>query len=302
MRQYIGTMVIMRLPPLNAIRAFEAVCRHGSVLKAAEELGVVRGAVRQQIATLESHFGEKLFEREGRRLVPTPRSLRLADAAGTALAILQRASQEFQSEGQGRIRLGVPSAFAIWWLMPRLAMLQAALTGAEIDIVPISVVEPLSQHPELDAVIMGGEYRPASGITAIRFMDDEFGPVATPAIAAEISGNPAAMAVATCLASRSTPLLWSEWFSESGTPRVNFQHSQTFEDLLLSIGAARSGLGVAIAPRASIEDDLRRNLLVAPYGFVSRPAGYSLCCRNADMKRPAYVALRDWLQGACADG
>ncbi|MDM9626492.1 LysR substrate-binding domain-containing protein [Rhizobium sp. S152] len=288
----------MRLPPLNALRAFEAVCRHGSVLKAAEELGVVRGAVRQQIATLEAHFGVTLFERSGGRLVPTSKSLRLADAASTALAIIKRASQEFQSEGQERIRLGVPSAFAIWWLMPRLAMLQAAMGPVEIDIVPMTVVEQLSAHPELDAVIMGGEYRPASGVTAIRFMNDEFGPVATPMIAREILGNPAAMAGTTCLASRSAPSLWNEWFSESGTPRVAFQRSQTFEDLLLAIAAARSGLGVALAPRASIEDDLRRNLLVAPYGFVSRLAGYSLCCRNADLKRPAHVALREWLQDA----
>jgi len=59
-------MVIMRLPPLKAIRAFEAVCRHGSILGAAAELGVVRGAVRQQISILENYFGEKLFEPDGR--------------------------------------------------------------------------------------------------------------------------------------------------------------------------------------------------------------------------------------------
>ncbi len=71
----------MRPPPLNAIRAFEAVCRHGSILKAAEELGVVRGAVRQQIATLEDHLGEKLFVRDGRKLVPTDKAERLCRGA-----------------------------------------------------------------------------------------------------------------------------------------------------------------------------------------------------------------------------
>ncbi|MCW1408742.1 LysR substrate-binding domain-containing protein [Rhizobium sp. 1AS11] len=289
-----ANVVVMRLPPLNAIRAFEAVCRHGSILKAAEELNVVRGAVRQQIATLENHFGRKLFTRDGRRLVPTLPASTFAAAASAAFDILLRAASELEGAVPGRIRLGVPSAFAVWWLMPRAADMQASL-GHTIDIVPMTVVEPLQMHPELDAVIMGGEYRPAAGITALRFMADEFGPVATPALAATLPMDPAAMGALTMLASRSVPKLWDEWFVESRTPPVVFSRAQEFEDLLLALGAARSGLGIALAPRASIEDDLHRGHLVAPYGFISRPSGYSLCCRTPDAKRPAFAALSGWL-------
>ncbi|MGO6718852.1 LysR substrate-binding domain-containing protein [Rhizobium ruizarguesonis] len=287
-------VVPMRLPPLNAVRAFEAVCRHGSILKAAEELNVVRGAVRQQIATLENHFGRKLFTRDGRRLVPTPQASAFAEASSAAFDILLRAASELEGVVPGRIRLGVPSAFAVWWLMPRVAGMQASL-GDTVDIVPMTVVEPLQMHPELDAVIMGGEYRPAAGITALRFMADEFGPVATPALAATLPKDPAAMGALTMLASHSVPKLWDEWFAESGTPPVVFSRAQEFEDLLLALGAARSGLGIALAPRASIEDDLQRGHLVAPYGFISRPSGYSLCCRTPDAKRPAFAALSGWL-------
>ncbi|MEH7879878.1 LysR substrate-binding domain-containing protein [Rhizobium laguerreae] len=287
-------VVLMRLPPLNAIRAFDAVCRHGSILKAAEELNVVRGAVRQQIDTLENHFGRKLFTRDGRRLVPTLQASAFATAASAAFDILQRAASELEGAVPNRIRLGVPSAFAVWWLMPRAADMQASL-GDTVDIVPMTVVEPLQMHPELDAVIMGGEYRPAAGITALRFMADEFGPVATPSLAATLSSDPAAMGALTMLVSRSVPKLWDEWFAESGTPPVVFSRAQEFEDLLLALGAARSGLGVALAPRASIEDDLKRGHLVAPYGFISRPSGYSLCCRTPDAKRPAFAALSGWL-------
>ncbi|MGO7445230.1 LysR substrate-binding domain-containing protein [Rhizobium ruizarguesonis] len=287
-------VVPMRLPPLNAVRAFEAVCRHGSILKAAEELKVVRGAVRQQIATLENHFGRKLFTRDGRRLVPTPQASAFAEASSAAFDILLRAASELEGVVPGRIRLGVPSAFAVWWLMPRVAGMQASL-GDTVDIVPMTMVEPLQMHPELDAVIMGGEYRPAAGITALRFMADEFGPVTTPTLAATLSKDPAAMGALTMLASRSVPKLWDEWFAESGTPPVVFSRAQEFEDLLLALGAARSGLGIALAPRASIEDDLQRGHLVAPYGFISRPSGYSLCCRTPDAKRPAFAALSGWL-------
>ncbi|MGO6842328.1 LysR substrate-binding domain-containing protein [Rhizobium ruizarguesonis] len=287
-------VVPMRLPPLNAVRAFEAVCRHGSILKAAEELKVVRGAVRQQIATLENHFGRKLFTRDGRRLVPTPQASAFAEASSAAFDILLRAASELEGVVPGRIRLGVPSAFAVWWLMPRVAGMQASL-GDTVDIVPMTMVEPLQMHPALDAVIMGGEYRPAAGITALRFMADEFGPVTTPTLAATLSKDPAAMGALTMLASRSVPKLWDEWFAESGTPPVVFSRAQEFEDLLLALGAARSGLGIALAPRASIEDDLQRGHLVAPYGFISRPSGYSLCCRTPDAKRPAFAALSGWL-------
>ncbi|WP_027685862.1 LysR substrate-binding domain-containing protein [Rhizobium leguminosarum] len=287
-------VVLMRLPPLNAIRAFEAVCRHGSILKAAEELNVVRGAVRQQIATLENHFGRKLFTRDGRRLVPTLQASAFAEASSAAFDILQRAASELEGAVPSRIRLGVPSAFAVWWLMPRMAGMQASL-GDTVDIVPMTMVEPLQMHPELDAVIMGGEYRPAAGITALRFMEDEFGPVATPSLAATLSSDPAAMGALTMLASRSVPKLWDEWFAESSTPPVVFSRVQEFEDLLLALGAARSGLGMALAPRASIEDDLKRGHLVAPYGFISRTSGYRLCCRTPDARRPAFAALSGWL-------
>jgi LysR family glycine cleavage system transcriptional activator len=287
-------VVLMRLPPLNAVRAFEAVCRHGSILKAAEELNVVRGAVRQQIDTLENHFGRKLFLRDGRRLVPTLQASAFAAAASAAFDILQRAASELEGVVPGRIRLGVPSAFAVWWLMPRAADMQACL-GDTVDIVPMTVVEPLQMHPELDAVIMGGEYRPAAGITALRFMEDEFGPVATPSLAATLSSDPAAMGALTMLVSRNVPKLWDEWFAESGTPPVVFSRAQEFEDLLLALAAARSGLGIALAPRASIEDDLQRGHLVAPYGFICRPSGYSLCCRTPDAKRSAFAAFASWL-------
>ncbi|MGO8657919.1 transcriptional regulator, partial [Rhizobium ruizarguesonis] len=86
--------------------------------------------------------------------------------------------------------------------MPRVAGMQASL-GDTVDIVPMTMVEPLQMHPELDAVIMGGEYRPAAGITALRFMADEFGPVTTLTLAATLSKDPAAMGALTMLASRS---------------------------------------------------------------------------------------------------
>jgi LysR family glycine cleavage system transcriptional activator len=289
-----------RLPPMNALRAFEAVARRGSILQAAAELGVVRGAVRQQIAALEAHFGVALFRRDGRGLVLTEKGRGYAEAVAPAFVLLARASAELEGGRHGRLALGVPSVLAMWWLMPRLAALQAALPQVEIDIMPLTVIEALSGHPELDAVIMGGEYRPSPEIVATPFMADEFGPVAAPGLAARLADGPAGLAGAVGLASRSAPTLWDDWFAESGVPPVRFARQQAFEDLLLAIGAARSGLGVAVVPRIAVEDDIARGALVAPWGFIARPGGYALCRRKSDVASRPLAALAEWLVAAGA--
>jgi LysR family glycine cleavage system transcriptional activator len=289
-----------RLPPMNALRAFEAVARRGSILQAAEELGVVRGAVRQHIAALEAHFGVALFRRDGRSLVLTEKGRGYAEAVAPAFALLARASAEMEAGRRGRLTLGAPSVLAMWWLMPRLAALQAALPQVEIDIMPLTVVEALSDRPELDAVIMGGEYRPSPEIVATRFMTDEFGPVATPSLAARLAEGPGALAQVVGLASRSAPTLWADWFAESGVTPVRFARQQAFEDLLLAIGAARYGLGVAIVPRIAAEGDIARGDLVAPWGFTRRPGGYALCRRRTDAASRPLAALADWLVAAGA--
>jgi DNA-binding transcriptional LysR family regulator len=287
---------------MNALRAFDAVARRGSILKAADELGVVRGAIRQQLAVLETFFGIALFQRDGRRLVLTEKGRAFAGSVGIAFGILARASAELAAGERRTLRLGVPSAFAVWWLMPRVADLQATLPDVDVDIIPMATVEPLARHPDLDAVIMGGEYRPASDITAIRFMEDEFGPVATPDIAArlDLSAGVEALAGAVALTSRSAPRLWDDWFAESRHAPIRFARNREFEDLLLAIGAARSGVGVAIVPRTAIDEDIDRGTLVAPYGFIRRPAGYSLSIRSGDAKDAAFVRLADWLVRAGA--
>ncbi|MFB2565488.1 LysR substrate-binding domain-containing protein [Rhizobium sp. IMFF44] len=296
-----GRIPPRRLPPLNALRAFDAVARCGSILKAADELGVVRGAIRQQLNLLEAHFGVPLFDRENGRLVLTAKGRAFADSVGVAFGILTRASAELSGGERRSIRLGVPSAFAVWWLMPRLAALQTVLQ--DIDIVPMAIVEPLAKRPDLEAVIMGGEYRPMRDITAIRFMEDEFGPVTTPDIADRLglANRVSALAGAIGLASRSAPSLWEDWFAESGRAPIRFAGNREFEDLLLAIGAARSGLGVAIAPRAAVGEDIDRGTLVAPFGFIRRPAGYSLSIRSSDVKDPALVRMADWLSEAGAE-
>jgi LysR family glycine cleavage system transcriptional activator len=284
------------LPPMNALRAFEAVARCGSLNAAATELGVVRGAVRQQLAVMEAHFGRPLFERSGRRLQLTEEASVYFAEVTAAFARLRRASDAF-ARASGTLRFGVPSAFAMWWLMPRLSRLEAAMGSQAFTIVPLPAVLPLAKLPDIDAVIMGAEFRPAADISAVRFLPDEFGPVMAPALVAG-RGNIAdigALANLTAIVAGTAPALWSDWFAETDHVPVAFARTTQLADLVLALAAARSGNGITIAPRASIEDDLASGRLVAPFGFHDRPAGYHVCFRSQDPAARSIRRFVDWL-------
>jgi LysR family glycine cleavage system transcriptional activator len=278
------------LPPLNALRVLDAVARCGSLRAAAAELGVVPGAVRQQLAGLEDYFRTPLFIRKGGRVALNPAGKRLADAVGVALTIIARAAEEIAAQDQKiRLTLGMPMPMAAAWLMPRLPRLQAEVPALDIDITPIRAAATLSDMPELDAMIVGGEYHPLPDVVATNFMDDEFGPATNAALASTSLENTVA------LIARDAPYLWDDWFRESGNAPVRFQKRIELDNLTLALSAARAGLGVTIAPRASIEEELSTGALCAPFGFVARPSGYRLCCRIADRDRKSIAALRSWL-------
>jgi LysR family glycine cleavage system transcriptional activator len=279
------------LPPLNALRALDAFAQCGSLRAAATELGVVPGAVRQQLSGLDEYFGTSLFIRHGGRVALNPAGKRLADAVGVALTIIERAAEEISSESERlRLRLGVPMPMAAAWFIPRLPLLLAERRTLDIDIVPISVTSTLSDMPELDAMIVGGEYRPLPDVVATSFMADEFGPVT----GAEFATT-ASLESMTAIVARNVPYLWDDWFRESGIAPVRFRKRNELEDLTLAISAAKAGLGITIAPRASIEAELASGELSAPFGFVTRPSGYRLCCRVTDSDRKPVASLRSWL-------
>ncbi|MCV3768131.1 LysR substrate-binding domain-containing protein [Rhizobium sp. TRM95796] len=290
--------------PLNAVRVFDAVARCGSLRAAAEQLGVVPGAVRQQMASLEDNLCVTLLAREGGRVTLTDAGRRFADAAAVALNILIRAADEISDAGRRqRIRLGVPMPMATKWLMPRLSRLMEDLPKLDIDIIPVDLAFTLADRPDLDALIAGGEYRPLPDIAAFSFMKDEFGLVGAPVEADKllVASNTTKIAATTAIIARDTAHLLDDWFRESGMPPLRFQKRYETETLDLAIAAAKAGLGIVAAPRASIEGELEENKLVAPFGFVTRPVGYRLCCRSVDADGMAIGSLRKWLMHEGAD-
>ncbi|WP_445680504.1 LysR substrate-binding domain-containing protein [Radicibacter daui] len=290
------------LPPLTALRAFEAVARRGTIQAAADELHVVRGAIGQQLRLLEQHLGISLFTRQGRRLVLSEAGERFAGAVSAAFAVISRAAQEVApTGGRRRFRLGATDSWAALWLIPRLPAFLAMAPGFDLDIVPVAVPRNL-EDTDLDGVIVGGEYEPRPEIAGFRFLKDEFGPVATPAVLAglDLAQGPEGLRGATALAARTPRGLWTAWFHESGTRPVRFARRLEFEGMTLALSAARAGLGIVMAPRALIGQELATGLLAAPFGFIERPGGYHFCCRAGDQNLPAFRQVRQWLEEAGA--
>src|SRR5580704_1966812 len=157
-----------RLPPLNAIKAFEAAARLGSFTRAADELNVTYGAVSRQIRLLEDWLGVRLFLRTGRNAVPTQAGTELLAEAGPALDRLAAVSRRMQNRGRARGLLHVSAlpTFAMRWLIPRLPDFQRDHPGLELRIVTAST--PAEQfRMDVDAVISGPSRQPALGWNAI---------------------------------------------------------------------------------------------------------------------------------------
>ena len=149
-----------RLPPLNALRAFEAVVRLGSMARAADALAVTPGAVSQQVRLLESVVGVPLFRREGRQLVPTDTGLAAAALAGEAFDQLARAVALMrQPAKRDRLTVSVAPSFAGKWLAPRLFRFQEAHPELEVWVSADSAKVDLGRG----AADLAIRYRPGEG-------------------------------------------------------------------------------------------------------------------------------------------
>src|ERR1700689_4017696 len=132
------TVSMTTLPPLNALRVFEVAARTGSYAKAATELGLTHGAVSRQISALESWLGQKLFMKNGRRMVATPIPSVFAAEVSLSFNRLMAAAEACGRPGARRIlRVSAPTSFAMRWLIPRLDRYHADHPHVEVAVPPV---------------------------------------------------------------------------------------------------------------------------------------------------------------------
>jgi len=254
---------------LPALRMFEAVSRHLSVTRAAEELFVTPGAVSQQVKQLEQSLGVFLLERQHRRVALTPEGARLAFSLTSSFERIDRALMEITSESQAmRLRLCLMPTFAIRWLMPRLSSFYGEHPGIEIEMSTVSTPDDSSLANADFAVRVGsGNWNDAE---SDHLFDDELLPVCSLGTAAKLN-QPDDMSRQHLLHSMVRNEGWQVWIEGHGLDVNAFRKHRQFANAALACQAAIDGLGVAIVQREYVTADLSSGRLVAPFPAFGRP-------------------------------
>ena len=288
-----------RLPPLNAVKAFEAAARLGSFSSAAEELNVTHGAVSRQIRTMEEWIGAPLFRRTSRNAVPTQAGIELLADAGPALDRLAEGSSRVRvrSLAQGVLNVATQPTFSMRWLIPRLFDFQRDHPGLELRIVTASTSAERFQM-EADVVVSGPSPQP--GWVGTRFMGEALLPLLSPELIAKCPlCRPEDLEHHTLLHSATRRRAWARWFGIAGIPDMKPAGEQVFEHFYFAIQAALAGVGVVMGPLALVAEDVRGGKLAAPIKSpLVASRGYFVYAPAASNDAPAIVALRNWLMAA----
>ncbi|AZD26828.1 LysR family transcriptional regulator [Pseudomonas chlororaphis] len=267
------------LPPLNALRAFEATARLNSVSQAAEQLHVTHGAVSRQLKVLEEHLGVSLFVKEGRGLKLTDAGVRLRDASSDAFERLRTVCAELsQSTADAPFVLGCSGSLLARWFIPRLGRLNADLPDLRLHLsAGEGDLDP--RRPGLDALLVFAEPPWPVDMQVFELASERIGPVLSPRYSRyeQLREAPAsALLGETLLQTTSRPQAWPSWARQNGIDAGALKFGQGFEHLYYLLEAAVAGLGVAIAPQPLVAEDLRAGRLVAPWGFCETPGQLAL--------------------------
>ncbi|PRY63500.1 DNA-binding transcriptional LysR family regulator [Vreelandella songnenensis] len=290
------------LPPLSALRAFEATARLGSVTAAADELSVTHGAVSRHLKSLDAYFGTALFVKSGRGIVLSRHGETLQRGLGEAFARLRDSCFELKREVEGApFTLACPGSLLARWLIPRLDHLHRALPELNVQVV-VSETEQPGRQAGSSATLAFIEPPWPEGGEVIELMAEEICAVASPQLAANLeAAKPATLFSQKLLYTASRPQAWPEWARAQGFEDAQLDealtHGQGFDHLYYLMEAAVAGLGVAIAPRLLVEDDLKSGRLVAPWGSIETPA--RLCLWLPGQTSPHVgQRLAEWLKQA----
>ncbi len=284
------------LPPLNALRAFEATARHLSMTRAAGELHVTPGAISLQIRELETALGLPLFLRRPRALALTPEGAGYATRVQAAFALIREATAEVTVQRRAAtLSVTCTASVAAQWLLPRLASFQARMPEIDIEINSSNRLFDLEREG-IDLAIRHGTGR-YDGLSSVLWMDDALLPVLSP----ELVHRAGAIEHVSDLAE--LPLLhdentddWRKWLSDMGAEGIDAGRGAIFSGGNGAIEAALAGLGVALVRHAFVEREIASGRLVAPFSHtITQAYAYYLVSPPTALRRPEVVAFRDWL-------
>ncbi|MEM8592035.1 MAG: transcriptional regulator GcvA [Pseudomonadota bacterium] len=287
-----------RLPPLTALRAFEAAARHMSFAKAADELNVTPAALSFQIKSLEEHLGEPVFRRLNRAVELTEAGRALAPGTSEGFAALQAAWRNVKRlTDQTNLTVTAGPAFTAKWLAPRL--FEFAQAHPEIELRFSASLKMMDFNRDgVDVAIRFGTGSD-EGIYSLPLPREWVVPVMVPELAANFT---------TLESLRSAPLIidqsieflrpkvdWAAWFRAVGLPAPEL-HGPKFSQADHAVDAALAGVGVVLGRRALCIKDIAEGRLVAPFKVaLNTGARFRFICPAGNETRPQIRAFQDWV-------
>jgi LysR family glycine cleavage system transcriptional activator len=290
-----------RLPPLNALKAFEAAARSESFTRAAEELNVTQGAVSHQVKALEDTLGVRLFNRERQRLTMTDAGRDYLVVVRDALDRIAAGTERLiQRQSTGVLTLSTSPDFAAKWLVHRLGRFAEAHPG--IDLRVSATMHHIDfAREDVDLAVRHGDGQ-WPGLDAVRLCSERLFPVCSPKLG---SGRNRIAAAPDLL---KFPLLhlddwktWTRWFEAAGVSNPEF-HGPTLNRASMLIDAAVDGQGVALARTALAAWDLINGRLVRPIDVSLRLSNtYWIVCPKVNAALPKIASFRKWLLAEAED-
>ncbi len=286
------------LPPLSAIRVFEAAARLLSFTKAAAELGMTQAAVSYQIKLLEDRLGAPLFLRRPRALALTEAGEWLAPRTSDAFELLREAFGRFAAREAETLTVNTMHTFAAQWLSPRLGRFQLLHPRIAVRMETTGRLVDFTRE-EVDVVIRSGKGQ-WEGLTAVRLIDVRFTPMLSPHLAAEVGGLTAPADLLKVPLLDPLDLGWDRWFARYGLPpdALKRENAPTFELQTITASAAAAGAGAALLNPEFFELEIAAGRLVAPYETMDvADNAYWLAYPTSRRNVPKIKAFRDWIEG-----
>ena len=290
-----------RLPPLNALRAFEAAGRLESLTDAAAELNVTPAAVGHQVKTLESYFEQTLFERRYRAIALTEKGRLLLAGLSDGFDRLAETVDAFTAlDDQRTLMITSCTSFASRWLVPRLDEFHALYPDIDVRLDATQRLVDLRRETFDFGIRFGpGEWE---GLDADYLMDEEFIPVASPGLLARKPvEQPSDLAGHTLLHREDSPgpsLNWATWLQAAEVDNVDPERGLSYGIESMAIQAAVDGHGIALVSNVLVEADIQAGRLVRLFDLglhVGKDVAYYLAYRPSRIRNPRVAAFRDWI-------
>ncbi|SAL03442.1 LysR family transcriptional regulator [Caballeronia calidae] len=286
-----------RLPPLHALRVFEAVTRLRSFTAAAAELNLTQSAVSHQISNLEEFFGFSLLDRRKRTPVPNTAGEELFAGAQAALEVIARTVAQMRDTNQNQIRMKTYPSIGFLWLMPHLCDFYLVHPGIKVSLTTVSTESPITRWDEYDYTIEYGNGEDC-GLNAELLHEELLTPLCSPALCPGGSGSMKPDDLASMMMIHPTTDCgdWPRWWKAARVAPRDSGRAQKFDTDYMALAAAKRGMGVTISDPLLAASDLAEGTLLAPCDLSIRTGkGYYLVSAPDTQPSAPMVLLRDWL-------